>query len=34
MARQTIPVALAKGKINEHQAEALKLVLEKQLSRV
>lgn len=34
MARQTIPVALAKGKINEHQAEALKSVLEKQLSKV
>ncbi|MDO8577950.1 MAG: DUF2520 domain-containing protein, partial [Dehalococcoidales bacterium] len=28
LARQTIPVALAKGKINERQAEALKSILE------
>lgn len=34
LARQTIPVALAKGKINEHQAEALMSVLEKELSKV
>ncbi len=30
LARQTIPVALAKGKINEHQAETLKSVLGKE----
>ncbi len=34
MARQTIPVAVAKGKINERQAEALKSILEKELSKV
>jgi predicted short-subunit dehydrogenase-like oxidoreductase (DUF2520 family) len=34
LARQTIPVALATGKINEQQAEALKSVLEREFSRV
>jgi len=34
LAMQTIPVALAAGNINERQAEALKAVLEKELSRI